>query len=76
MLLPGGIDRGAILTPDLLDNHRVTILSEKFLLLAGMLQNQEGVVSVKVDRVGPLRDTYAPHPVDITDANVQSHDFH
>jgi hypothetical protein len=54
----------------------VTILSEKFLLLAGMLQNQEGVVSVKVDRVGPLRDTYAPHPVDITDANVQSHDFH
>ena len=66
----------AIITPDLLEQNRVLILSEKFLLLEGILQNQEGVVSVKVDRVRPLREAYEPDPVDITDAAVRSHDFH
>jgi error-prone DNA polymerase len=66
----------AIITPDLLDRNRVLILSEKFLLLEGILQNQEGVVSVKVDRVRPLREAYQPEAVDITDAAVRSHDFH
>jgi error-prone DNA polymerase len=66
----------AIITPDLLDQNRVLILSEKFLLLEGILQNQEGVVSVKVDSVRPLREAYEPEPVDITDAAVRSHDFH
>ena len=66
----------AIISPDLLDNNRVLILSEKFLLLEGILQNQEGVVSVKVYRVQPLREAYAPERVDITDAAVRSHDFH
>ena len=66
----------AIITPDLLDHNRILILSEKFLLLEGILQNQEGVVSVKVDRVRPLREAYITEPVDITDAAVRSHDFH
>ncbi len=66
----------AIITPDLLDRNRVLILSEKFLLLEGVLQNQEGVVSVKVDRIRPLREAYEPESVDITDAEVRSHDFH
>ncbi len=66
----------AIISPDLLDNHRVLILSEKFLLLEGILQNQEGVISVKVDRVRPLREVYEIESVDITDAEVRSHDFH
>ena len=66
----------AILSPDLLENNRITILSEKFLLLEGVLQNQEGVVSVKVDRVRPLREAYQADAIDITDADVRSHDFH
>ena len=66
----------AIISPDLLDRNRVLILSEKFLLLEGVLQNQDGVVSVKVDRVRPLREAYEIERVDITDADVRSHDFH
>jgi hypothetical protein len=46
------------------------------LLLEGILQNQEGVVSVRVERVAPLREVYAPDAIDITDAEVRSHDFH
>jgi len=45
-------------------------------LLEGILQNQEGVVSVRVESVRPLRDVYESHHVDITDAAVRSHDFH
>ena len=52
------------------------ILSEKFLLLEGVLQNQEGVISVKVSRIAPMREAYATEAVDVTDADVQSHDFH
>jgi error-prone DNA polymerase len=66
----------AILTPDIMERHRVVITSEKFLLLEGVLQNQEGVVSVRVERVAPLREVYATEAVDITDAEVRSHDFH
>jgi len=66
----------AILSPDIMERHRVVILAEKFLLLEGVLQNQEGVVSIRVERVAPLREVYAPDSVDITDAEVRSHDFH
>jgi error-prone DNA polymerase len=66
----------AILTPDIMERERVTITSEKFLLLEGVLQNQDGVVSVRVERVAPLREAYTTERVDITDAEVRSHDFH
>jgi error-prone DNA polymerase len=66
----------AILSPDILEQNRILILSEKFLLLEGVLQKQEGVISVKVERVRPMRDAYQACGVDVTDANVRSHDFH
>ena len=66
----------AILTPDIMELHRVVITSEKFLLLEGVLQNHDGVISVRVERVAPLREAYATEAVDITDAEVRSHDFH
>jgi error-prone DNA polymerase len=66
----------AIITPDIMDQHRVVITSEKFLLLEGVLQNQDGVISVRVERVAPLRNLYSPDQTDITDADVRSHDFH
>ncbi len=66
----------AIISPDLLEQNRLVILSEKFLLLEGVLQNQEGVISVRVQRVAPMREAYAAETVDVTDADVRSHDFH
>jgi error-prone DNA polymerase len=66
----------AIISPDILERNRLLILSEKFLLLEGELQNQEGVISVRVERVAPMREAYAADTVDVTDADVRSHDFH
>ena len=66
----------AIISPDILERNRLVILSEKFLLLEGELQNQEGVISVRVERVAPMREAYAADTVDVTDADVRSHDFH
>ncbi len=66
----------AIISPDVMEQNRIMIQSEKFLLLEGILQNQEGVISVKVDRLAPMREAYAVETVDVTDADVRSHDFH
>jgi error-prone DNA polymerase len=66
----------AIITPDILEQNRILITTEKFLLLEGILQKQEGVISVKVERVVPMREAYAADKVDVTDADVRSHDFH
>ena len=76
MNYPGIRIEGAILSPDIMERHRVVITSEKFLLLEGVLQNQDGVISVRVERVAPVREAYATEAVDITDAEVKSHDFH
>ena len=66
----------AIISPDILDRNRLLILAEKFLLLEGELQNQEGVISVRVERVRSMREAYPIDAVDVTDADVRSHDFH
>ncbi len=66
----------AIISPKILEQNRILILSEKFLLLEGELQNQEGVISVRVERIAPLREAYETGAVDITDADVRSHNFH
>jgi error-prone DNA polymerase len=57
----------AIVTPDLFQRNRLLLSSEQFLLIEGILQNQDGVISVKAARVEPLR---------ITQAQSISHDFH
>jgi len=57
----------AIITPDLLQKNRVLVISERFLLVEGTLQNLDNVISVKADRVLPLS---------ITSAETSSHDFH
>ena len=66
----------AIISPDILEQNRMLILSEKFLTLEGTLQNQEGVISVKVSRVAPMREAHHADTGDVTDADVRSHDFH
>ena len=56
-----------IVPPDLFDRDRSTILEQPFLLIDGILQNQDGVTSVKAQRLHALAG--APIAVD-------SHDFH
>jgi error-prone DNA polymerase len=55
-----------IVRPDLFDRERMAIVSEPFLLIEGTLQNQEGVTSVKADRVQSLPGAVEP----------PSHDFY
>ncbi|MCU1308441.1 MAG: dnaE2 [Acidobacteriaceae bacterium] len=56
-----------IITPDIYDRNRMTVVNEKFLLVEGTLQNLENVVSVKAEKVSALR---------VSEADVKSHDFH
>ncbi|MBL8228444.1 MAG: error-prone DNA polymerase [Bryobacterales bacterium] len=57
----------AIVQPDVFEQNRLVIVSEPFLLLEGMVQNNSGAVSLKVARVEALRSKQAAVP---------SHDFH
>jgi error-prone DNA polymerase len=57
----------AILTPQIFREHHVVVVHQQFLLLEGVLQNQENVISVKVQRL---------HPLFLTKAETVSHDFH
>jgi error-prone DNA polymerase len=57
----------AIITPQLFDQDHTVVVHHPFLLIEGRLQNQDNVISVKVEAVFPLR---------LTQAEPQSHDFH
>src|SRR5438552_2911469 len=57
----------AIINPDLIQKNRLLVSSEQFLMIEGILQNQDNVISVKAERVLPLA---------ITQAETVSHDFY
>ena len=57
-----------IVRPDLFAEDRLTIVREPYLVVEGTLQIQEGVTSVKAERVRPLDRGDAPE--------VDSHDFY
>ncbi|MGA9800791.1 MAG: error-prone DNA polymerase [Terriglobales bacterium] len=57
----------AIIMPDLFQKNRLLLTSEQFLMVEGILQNQDNVISVKAQRVMPLT---------ITRAETSSHDFY
>ena len=44
----------AIITPATYDRYKLVVVGEAFLLIDGVLQNQDGVISVKVGRVEAL----------------------
>ncbi len=56
-----------IVRPDLFARSRLAILEEPFLLVEGLLQNQEGVTSVRAERCEGI----AGVPIEI-----ESHDFY
>jgi len=57
----------AIIHPDLFQRNRLLVSSEQFLMVEGILQNQDNVISVKAERVMPLA---------ITRAETSSHDLY
>jgi len=56
-----------IIMPDLFERQRVVITRSRFLEIEGALQIQNGVIHVKAFNI---------RPVDITTADISSHDFH
>ena len=56
----------AILTPDLFQKYKLPVVDSGFLLIEGVLQKQEGTISVKAEHVEALRGG----------AMAASHDFH
>jgi error-prone DNA polymerase len=56
----------AIVEPDLFDAFRETLVTAPYLLVEGILQNQQGAISVKLNRAEPLNFNVA---------EVPSHDF-
>ena len=56
-----------IITPDLFERERILITRSRFLDIEGKLQVQNGVIHVKAHRI---------RPIDITTADLRSHDFH
>jgi error-prone DNA polymerase len=56
-----------IVTPDLYDRDRLVVTRSKFLLVEGVLQNQDDVIHVKAERLTPLAGAAL---------EVRSHDFH
>ncbi len=57
----------AIVAPDLLHKNRVVLISERFLMVEGILQNQDNVIHIRAEKVSPLS---------VTRAETVSHDFH
>ena len=57
----------AIVMPDLYTENRSVIVSEPYLLIDGILQNQQGVIHVKAKRIAALP---------LGPATVGSRDFH
>jgi error-prone DNA polymerase len=55
-----------IIRPDLFDRERMTVVRQPFLLVEGVLQNLEGVLSVKAERLQAIEGS----------ASIDAHDFY
>ena len=58
-----------IIRPDLYATERLTVVESSFLLVEGLLQNQDGVTSIKAERMSKLSGMP-------DEAAIDSHDFH
>ncbi len=56
-----------IISPDFYDKNRMVVLKERFVLVSGLVQNQDDVVHLKARSIQPLT---------ISAATTPSHDFH
>ena len=80
-----------IIDPDLYTKYTLTVLYERFVLVKGILQNQDGVVHVKAKHIEPLRTIFSRHTdnprssfpsiahhteTGCFEPEIPSHDFH
>jgi error-prone DNA polymerase len=78
-----------IIDPDLYAKYTLTVLHERFVLVKGILQNQDGVVHVKAKHIEPLQTAFsrhtdnarssfisATHHTGTFEPMIPSHDFH
>ena len=56
-----------IVSPDFYEENRMAVLHERFVFVSGIVQNQDNIVHLKAQKIGPLS---------VSAAVVQSHDFH
>jgi error-prone DNA polymerase len=56
-----------IVSQDVYNRDPAVVLHQRFIKATGTVQNQDGVVHLKADRILPLQ---------VTDAETWSHDFH
>jgi error-prone DNA polymerase len=56
-----------IIHPNLYEQNRALVTRVKFLLVGGMLQNQDGVIHIRADKLESLA---------ISSIQISSHDFH
>ena len=56
-----------IITPDVFERDRIVVTRSRFLRIEGPLQNQDGVVHVKAQRIAPL---------EVPTLEIRSHNFH
>jgi error-prone DNA polymerase len=56
-----------IISPDFYDQNRMVVLNERFVLVSGIVQNQDNVVHLNARSIQPLSISAVPTP---------SHDFH
>ncbi len=57
----------AVVMPDIYESNRMIVLHERFLLIEGVLQSVDNVITVRAEKIQPLR---------VTAAETESHDFH
>jgi error-prone DNA polymerase len=55
-----------IVRPDLFDRQRMTVVRQPFLIVDGVLQHQDGVISVRAERIEGMTGG----------ASVDAHDFY
>ena len=55
-----------IIRPDLFDRERMVVVQKPFLIVDGVLQHQDGVLSVRAERVEGIEG----------DASIDAHDFY
>jgi error-prone DNA polymerase len=63
-----------IVRPDLFARDRLVITEEPFLIVDGVLQNQDGVTSVRAEQVRGIRG--AGGAAGIEDIDFDAHDFY
>ena len=56
-----------IISPDFYNQNRMVVLNERFVLVSGIVQNQDSIIHLKARSIQPLSISAAPTP---------SHDFH